>query len=93
MIRSNSRLIEASLSGPGLICCTCARTSASRDGLVDLQAQPLLLAADLERAGRPRAERADQQLVELVDAAPQVLHERGRVVRVFLYSSLFSHAT
>src|SRR4029450_11004342 len=59
--------------------------------LVDLQAQQLLLPADLERARRPRAECSHQELVEILDAPAEVGDEVFRALR--LYSPLFSHAT
>src|SRR5687768_10012843 len=73
--------------------------------LVDLEPEELLDPAHFESARRPRAEQPDQQLVEIVDAPPQVVDPRRgvgtfggacavagkRTIRV--YSSLFSHPT
>src|SRR4029453_18067789 len=61
--------------------------------LIDLQAQQLLLASDLERAGRAGAERPHEQFVEVIDPPPEIRQHRFCRRRIRFHSSLFSHAT
>ena len=85
MIRSNSRLIAPSSSGPRVDALHVLEHLRLARRLVDLQAGRLLLVADLQRARGPRAQQPDELLVDLVDPPAELVEPA--------HTALFSHRT